>query len=205
VGALLQRDSYDNEKHERVVQTKEAPLELLLTAVTSGLSRNPALQVGTLPAIPLALACPPSGSVPREANPESCVLPARLEPAAFDERIRSSGFSHFILLFAEVVKDNLGRKTTWGLGPGIPMFTSETTVVCSFKVTARVYDLATGEVVTEAIAADGDSGAYGVMMIVYPFYLAPNERQYLEAIGRAVGEEVSRRFRFEVPTSLEKK
>ena len=75
------------------------------------------------------------------------------------------------------------------------MFTTETTVIYTFNVTVRVYDLSTGGLVTEASAFDGDSGAYGVMMIIYPFYAAPSETSYLQTLGRAVGEELARRFR----------
>jgi hypothetical protein len=82
------------------------------------------------------------------------------------------------------------------------MFTAETTVDYRFDVTARVYDLSTGEDVADARAADTDKGYYGVMLVVYPFCSAPNERQYLESMGRAIGEELGRRFRFSQSTGL---
>jgi hypothetical protein len=196
LAGMLQRDTYDKTNHERLFQMKATELEALLKSMSAGLLLNPALQVATLPIPPVEFACPAPRSVPRDAATASCIFPTRFETSPSIDQLRSSGFTHIALLLGEVSKDNLGSDVTWGIVGPTPAFTTETKITYKFRVTARVYDLVTGDVVTEASAVNFASGSHGVMVVWFPYYIAPDEQQYLNSMGRAIGEEVSRRFRF---------
>jgi O-succinylbenzoate synthase len=91
-------------------------------------------------------------------------LPTRLEKAASIDQLRSSGFTQVVLLFGEVSKDNLGTEVTWGIVGPTPAFTTETKITYKFRITAWVYDLVAGDVVTEASAVNFASGSHGVMV-----------------------------------------
>lgn len=90
--------------------------------------------------------------------------------------------------------------TVWDVGPGgMPAFATETSTSHLFRVQAHVYDAATGELLTKASAIDGSTGAYGVMMTVFPFYAAPVMSQFLDTMADAVGAELARRFQRRMP------
>ena len=104
-----------------------------------------------------------------------------------------------MLVLAIAEKTVSPQPTVWGIGPGVPTFTTETSTSHWFRVQARVYDAATGELLTEASAIDGSTGAYGVMMTVIPYYAAPVPSQFLDTMADAVGAELARRFQRRMP------
>jgi hypothetical protein len=199
IAGFLQRDRHAAGRHERDLTSKPDEVKALTTSVTKGLSQNPILQSQILSDLSFSLSCPSSAIEKTESRPYSCTLPQELGPMTGLDQLRSSGYSHLLLLLYAVSKDAGAKETTWGIGPGIPMFTTETTVYYTFTLTARLYELSNGALVTEAIAADADTGSYGVMMIIYPYYWAPDEGRYIEAMGQAVGAEIGRRFQRQTP------
>jgi hypothetical protein len=199
IAGVLQRDRKAAGKHERDLTSKPDELKALTTSVAKGLSQNPTLQSQSLSDLSVGFSCPSSAIAQIGPKPNSCTLPQELAPMRELDQLRSSGYSHLLLLLYAVSKDAGAKETTWGIGPGIPMFTSETTVYYTFTLTARLYELSNGALVTEAIAADADTGYCGVMMIIYPFYSAPDEGRYIESMGQAVGAEIGRRFQRQTP------
>lgn len=202
MAGFLQRDRYEGGKHERELTSNSAELNAsVLDPVARGLSQNSALNSSVLATSPFLPSCPAQSPMTPSSTVDSCTLPIALDPPAATESLRSAGYSHLLLVLQAVTKDTGARDTTWGVGPGVPMFTTETTVQYTFTLTARLYELATGALVSEAVAADADTGYYGVMMIIYPFYSAPDEGRYIETMGQAVGIEIGRRFRYQSATN----
>lgn len=202
IAGFLQRDSYEGGKHERELTSNSVELNAsVLGPVARGLSLNPALNSSVLAASPFVPSCPAQSQLVPPSSVDSCSLPLALDPPSATESLRSAGYSHLLLVLQAVTKDTGARDTTWGMGPGVPLFTTETTVQYTFTLTAKLYELATGALVSEAVAADADMGYYGVMMIIYPFYSAPDVSRYMEAMGQAVGTEIGRRFRYQQPTT----
>jgi hypothetical protein len=184
----------------------------ILTGFSSGLSEvskiHPILQKDAIS----ELACPPL--MDSKANSpgrstygmnQTCKFSDRLENSASIENLQSRGIRYLILLVGESHKIAGGTEVTWGIvggfGAAAPAFTTETTINYLFKVSAIVYDLTTLRVVIDANASVLEKAGYGVMLVIWPYYVGPSESGYLSALARAVGIDIGRRFTSDVAPS----
>jgi hypothetical protein len=200
VAGVWQDDLLEPGKRQRQIRTSGEALATVLRSLGQGLAANPALQVAALGQQPIALECPalaPDGQLP--PNARACELPARIDPAAWGAQHGKGNTGHLVLVLAITEKTVSPLPTVWGIGPGMPVFSAETSTSHWFRVQARVYDLASGDLLTEASAIDGATGAYGVMMSFIPYYAVPVPSLFLDTMAGAVGAELGRRFQRRSP------
>lgn len=213
VTGLLQRESYDDEHADREILTTPEDMVSILTGFSSGLSEvskiHPIMQKDAIS----ELVCPPL--MESKANSpgrstygmmnQTCKFSDRLENSASIENLQSRGIRYLILLVGESHKIAGGTEVTWGIvggfGAAAPAFTTETTIMHLFKVSAIVYDLTTLRVVVDANASAHRGAGYGVMVVIWPYYVGPSESGYLSALARAVGIDIGRRFTSDVAPS----
>jgi hypothetical protein len=206
ITGMLQRESYDNEQADRNILTTPEDLAPILKSFSSGLSEVPEIH-SSLQNEPIAdFVCPPLKDFRRDSfgrstwglTNQTCKFRDSLGISKLIESLRLRGISHLILLVGESHRVAVGTEVTWGLvggfGAAAPAFTTETTIKYLYKVSAIVYDLINLRAVIDADASTHEQAAYGVMLVIWPYYVGPSESGYLSALARAVGIEIGRRF-----------
>lgn len=202
LAGVLQRDSYGDEKADRTILAKPEDLAPILKSLSYGLSEVSTIKTSMVYDVTAEIVCPPlkdmKSALLTGLYDQTCKLPQTLESSVSVEKLRLSGMSHLIFLVGETQIIPSGTSVTWGFAGGgraaIPAFTSESKVGYFFKISATVYDLSNLASITEASALDVATGSYGLMLIIYPYYVRPSEEEYLVALAKAIGVEIGRRF-----------
>lgn len=195
VGILVEDRETGSTRH-RAVHVKRDALGPLLVPLMHGLESNVQLRFAAVDSpwlqVNCALPAPDAVVVPEDAP---CRMPDRLAAPA-DRRSGGLGEStHLLIVIGWTALTAGPTRTVWGIGPGAPVFTTETDVSVYTKVAARLFRLDTGELLTEAIAMDGGGGGRGIMLGAIPFDAVPDRFRLLEAVAQAVGMEIARRLR----------
>jgi hypothetical protein len=204
VMGVFQEETGKGKRLQRSIMTTGPELESLADSISKGIQTNPKLSAAVLNDSPGELLCP-NTNADQEVDPKirSCDIPLRIESTTLVKQLATMGFSHLLLYRGVTGKVTIGTEYTVGLvggyggaGPGV---TTETTVRYTFKVSTRLFDLESGDGVSEVNLAVGASGGHGVMILL-PYSVQPNETEYLEGMGRAIGEEYGRRFQSDEAT-----
>src|SRR5512139_350266 len=96
VAGILQLDSTDGDRHDRLYQTKDGQLATLLGAVAASLSQDPLIRAEALLPLPFGSSCPPTGNSLRDPADESCSLPDHVEFTGSSREPRLADFSHLL-------------------------------------------------------------------------------------------------------------
>lgn len=205
VMGVIQEETGKGKRLQRSIKTTGPSLESLSDSIRKGIQTNPKLITEALVESPSEFLCPNANTGQEgESNIQSCDIPLRIESATLVKQLATRGFSHLLLYRGVTGKVTIGTDYTVGIvggfGAGGPTVTTETTVRYTFKVSTRLFDLESGQAVSEVNLAVGARGSHGVWMILLPYSVQPNEREYLEGMGRAIGEEYGRRYQSDEAT-----
>lgn len=202
VMGVLQEETGKGKRLQRSIQTTGPKLESLADSISKGIQTNPKLSVAILNDSPGELLCS-NANIDQQADPKirSCDIPLRIESATLTKQLATMGFSHLLLYRGVTGKVTIGTDYTVGLAGGYggagPAVTTETTIRYTYKVSTRLFDLESGEGISEVNLAVGASGGHGVMILL-PYSVQPNEMEYLDSMGRAIGEEYGRRYQSDI-------
>jgi hypothetical protein len=122
-----------------------------------------------------------------------CILPSRVIDSPFIDQLKNDGYSHIILVFGET-KFYKGKMDVYGGDP--QLLSTHTYNDYNFNVYASVYDLQTGEEITEISLSDDTRSYFGTMTFL-PWTIMVNGSSFFNAMGRRIGEELARCIQYD--------
>lgn len=194
VGILVE-DREDKSGRIRSIHTDRSELPSLLMPFTQALRESSKIHFSVVGTAPMQIDCslPDTGSMTTPEN-APCKVSDRVALPGAGDAVEIEKLTHLLLVIGWSARTAGDRTTTWGIGPGTPAVTVENNFSVYTKVSARLFDLQSGALLTDATAIDGGGGSYGVMLTLIPYFFGPTQSTLLEATSRAVGAEVARRL-----------
>jgi len=212
IAGVMQRDSYSDAKADRKISTTPEDLKPIFTGISSGLIEDSSAKVHLLDQVSVEIDCPELKDVKQAAatkrggdfrnlfEGQTCLFPKRLEDSASIESMRLRGIGHLVLIVAEAQEAPQGTDFEMGLVGGGPAPAPGLAINIAihtgylFRVSATLYDLSSLVAIMKASASAYDQASLGVLLTILPVYIAPDEKEYLSSLARAVGLEIGRRF-----------